>query len=482
MGIQKEHHQQLAEFTAEYDLQPIASHLSGIIKECLAGAPSLKCRQGTILVPAFVIWFVILSTIRRDLSYSGIMDWMISGLRWLSCCLPKQLIAEGSMSHARVRIGLTIFQLIFKKLTLSFTTLKSDFHKWTTVIFDGTTCTTPDTQSNRDKFHKSKSGRGESAFPMLRVVALLSASTRLILDFAYGSSKGKGTGERTLMNSLLAKLSQKNLLFLLDAGLYSFATVFAIRAKECDFLIKVSSTVNLPVISDSRVPDGYMARYPDGSYLSEINGKILNIEASTEQNKKWNQETIIVRVIEYQVPGFLPRRLVTSVLDPTINAKELIIHYHRRWEVEISFCEIKTRQCATLKGQMPTIFRSKTSELVEQELYAMLIAYNLLRDLMYQSANEYGKNPLLLSFLESLQLVIDLVHFISHVSSQFREIQHQYLLSLISQSEIDRPRRKRTNPRVVKIKMSKFKRKNSSHKSEIIDMEKVLEILPPKAA
>ena len=40
MGIQKEHHQQLAEFTAEYDLQPIASHLSGIIKECLAGAPS----------------------------------------------------------------------------------------------------------------------------------------------------------------------------------------------------------------------------------------------------------------------------------------------------------------------------------------------------------------------------------------------------------------------------------------------------------
>ncbi len=78
-----------------------------------------------------------------------------------------------------------------------------------------------------------------------------------------------------------------------------------------------------------------------------------------------------------------------------ISAKDLIIHYHRRWEVEISFCEIKTHQCATLKGQMPTIFRSKTSELVEQELYAMLIAYNLLRDLIYQSANAYNKNPLL---------------------------------------------------------------------------------------
>jgi len=87
------------------------------------------------------------------------------------------------MSHARVRIGLTIFKLIFKKLTSSFTTLKSDFHKWTTVIFDGSTGTTPDTESNRDKFGKSKCGRGESAFPMLRIVTLISASTRLIIDF-----------------------------------------------------------------------------------------------------------------------------------------------------------------------------------------------------------------------------------------------------------------------------------------------------------
>jgi len=67
---------------------------------------------------------------------------------------------------------------------------------------------------------------------MLRIVTLLSASTRLILDFAYGFIQGKGTGERTLMTNLLAKCSQKNLLFLLDAGLYSFSTVFAIWEKR----------------------------------------------------------------------------------------------------------------------------------------------------------------------------------------------------------------------------------------------------------
>ena len=176
MGIQKDHHQNLAQLTQEYNLESFASHLSTIIKESLAVSQS-KFRQGTVLVPTFVIWFVILSTIRRDLSYPSVMNWMISGLRWLSCCLPKKLISDGAMTHARVPVGLTVFQVIFNKLTDSFKTLKPDFNQWITVIFDGTTATIPDTTSNCDKFGKSKSGRGESAFPRLRMVTLLAALT-----------------------------------------------------------------------------------------------------------------------------------------------------------------------------------------------------------------------------------------------------------------------------------------------------------------
>ena len=79
MGIQKDHHQNLAQLTQEYNLESFASHLSTIIKESLAVSQS-KFRQGTVLVTTFVIWFVILSTIRRYLSYPSVMNWMISGL------------------------------------------------------------------------------------------------------------------------------------------------------------------------------------------------------------------------------------------------------------------------------------------------------------------------------------------------------------------------------------------------------------------
>lgn len=90
MGIQKKHHQNLVQITQEYNLEFFASHLSTIIKESLATKEQGKCRKGTILAPTFVIWFVIFSTIRRDLSYQSVMNWMISGVRWLSCILPKK--------------------------------------------------------------------------------------------------------------------------------------------------------------------------------------------------------------------------------------------------------------------------------------------------------------------------------------------------------------------------------------------------------
>ena len=211
MGIQKEHHQNLAQITHGYNLDFFNSHLSTIIKESLATSNLRQGRSGTVLPPTFVIWFVILSTIRRDLSYPSVVNWMISGMRWLSCKLPKKLIADGAMTHARVRVGLTVFQLIFQKMTDNFKTLKPDFNQWITVIFDGTTGTMPDTNRNCDKFGKSKSGRGESAYPRLRILTLLAASARLIIDVAYGSSSGKGSGERSLMTKILTTIKRNNL-------------------------------------------------------------------------------------------------------------------------------------------------------------------------------------------------------------------------------------------------------------------------------
>jgi hypothetical protein len=260
---------------------------------------------------------------------------------------------------------------------------------------------------------------------------------------------------------------------MVDAGLYSFAMMWQIQQQDCAFLLKVSCHPKLRVLK----------RLPDGSYLAEMNGKLLDPEHTTETRNAWTPKTLTVRVIAYQIPGFRATRLVTNILESSITAKELVLQYHKRWDIELCFDEIKTHQCATLRGQMPTLFRSKRPDLVEQELYAMMLLYNLIRETMLQAADRADKDPLALSFLDSLQIIIDAIPQMSQPMALAIGLQQQqYLLSLLASAEIDRPRRPRVNDRVVKIKMSKFKRKTRNHRTRARDVEKTLEIITPEAA
>jgi hypothetical protein len=88
-----------------------------------------------------------------------------------------------------------------------------------------------------------------------------------------------------------------------------------------------------------------------------------------------------------------------------------------------------------------------------------------------------GKDPRFISFLDALQHIIDAAPMMSADTSEHTEDRFCYLLMVIADCDIDRPRRPRANPRVVKVKMSKFKRKNERHTSEHRDIEKELKIL-----
>jgi len=420
-----------------------------------------------------MVWLVLTLTLRRDINYPKTLNWLVSGLRWLHLDLPTKLVKDGAISHARVKLGVDVFRDIFYAFVLSFTVISPDFYGWVTVMFDGTAMTMPDTESNRNKFKKPRSRGGYGAFPQVRVVALLVLSARLIIDIAYAPFSGKKTGERTLMFKILKKIKRINFLFLFDAGFYSFLLVWHMIENKFNFTMKVSKSLKVRATKDSRMLDD--------SYLAVLKGKIEDPAGSANGRKKWIQVELVVRVIDFQIPGFRPVRLITTILEPAITAKEIVKHYHKRWDIEIAYDEIKTHQCATLRGQTPTIIRSKRADLVEQELYAMLITYNLIRSLIYEAASRHGKDPLLISFLDSLQWIIDAVPYMNNPQTDERNM-FDYLLELIADSLIDRPRRPRVNPRVVKVKMSKYKRKRSKDKSKYRNFENDIEIIPEELA
>ena len=454
-----------------FSFAPFAEILQAHIEEVLAERGLTKFRKGTCLVPKVLIWFVLALTIRRDLDYHKVLNWMMSGFRWVDGLLPPlgKIVSDGAISHARVRIGVELFRLLFAKVTASFKEIEPDFQGRVSVAFDGSTGTMPDSEANQKEFNKPTSGRGQAAFPQLRLVSLLAVSVRLVLDVAYGSYVGKGSGERALMSQILERLSRKTLLFLLDAGLYSFEIVWFIDNTKQEFLVKVPRTVKLKRFKT----------LPDGSYLAWLNGKIIDPDQPKREDgrNRWKKASMIVRIIEYAIPGFRPQRLMTNILDPDITARQLTLHYHKRWDIEITYDEIKTHQCATLRGQSPTTFRSKRPDLVAQELYGMLIMYNLVRLLIVQAAAAHHKDPRFISFLGALQHIIDAAPLMTVADVEQRQAQFNYLLALIADCDIDRPRRHRVNPRVVKVKMSKFKKKRKTDKSEQRNLAKELEII-----
>jgi hypothetical protein len=456
---------------SSFQLGPFGTILQPLLQETLTEHGMQKARKGTILTPVLMVWLVLTLTIRRDLNYHKALNWMVSGFRWISHIFPASstFLKDGAVSHARIKLGVEVFHTLFTKVVGLFTMLKADFHGMVTVVFDGTTGTMPDTPSNTDKWSKPSSRKGAAAFPQVRIMTLMAVSVRGILDVTYAAYRGKKTGERALMRTILMRQIRSSRLFLLDAGLYAFDILHLIMHGGHDVIVKAPKTVILKSIQ----------RLPDGSFLANVTGKLEDVTRppTLTGRKHWREEQLLVRVIRVQIPGYRPFSLLTSVLNPAISAREIALHYHQRWDIEIVYDEIKTHQCATLRGHAPTTFRSKRADLVEQELYAMLIMYNLIRLLIVQAAVSHGKDPRFISFLDALQHIIDATPMMTADFDEQPEQTFAYLLLVIADAEIDRPRRHRINPRVVKIKMSKFTRKNSSHTSEKRDLEKDLRIL-----
>jgi len=456
---------------ATFSLVPFDAVLQPLIDETLAEQGKNRWRRGTLLIPGLLIWLVLVLTLRRDHNYQQALNWMLAGFRWLADILPAQakLVSDGAISHARVKLGVEVFRVLWAKLAVSFQPLPTDFHELTSVIFDGSTGTMLDTEANRAAFGKPSARTGDAAFPQVRLMGLLAVAQRRLVDIAFAPYTGKGTGERALMRTLLARLACKGLLFLMDAGLHAFDVLWNITQKGGEVVLKVPAHVKFKRTQ----------RLTDGSWLAELTGKLpdLTLPPSPQGRRRWQTVTLTVRVIRIEIPGFRPFWLMTTLLDPTITAREIALHYHRRWDIEIAYDEIKTHQCVTLRGQAPTTFRSKLPDLVKQEIYALAITYNLVRTLISQAAAEHDQDPTTLSFLDALQHILDAAPILTAAAPERRKHKRQYLLTLLADCPIDRPRRPRLNPRVVKVKMSKWGRKTDAHKSERRDIAGQLKII-----
>jgi hypothetical protein len=238
------------------------------------------------------------------------------------------------------------------------------------------------------------------------------------------------------------------ILMLWDCGFHSYDMADrCFRQQKAHFLGRVPAHVVFQ-------PFQYL---PDGSYLAYI-------RPSGYRRRKAG-ECLLVRVIEYTLddpgrPGHGERhRLITSLLEPDLYpAHDLALAYHERWEVELTIDETDTHQ---RRPYHP--FRSRTPLGVLQEFYGLLLAHYAIRSIMHESALQTDVAPDRLSFINSVRIIRAALFQAQIVApSQFADWRLRLLQDI--GHELLPERANRSNPRVVKRKMSNFDLKRDVHR------------------
>lgn len=411
-----------------------------IIAECNV------CQQRVRKLPALLTMILcIVMNLLSELSLPYVLVRMVRGSRLLSDVGVAELATKGPISRARYRLGAKPLELLFKRVCQPIATPETPggfAYGMRLVAIDGTTENVADTPHNAAYFGRHHADRGAAAFPQLECVYLCECGTHVIFDAVFWpchTSEHKGA--RRLLRSVT-----DDMLVMWDRGLFSFDQVIGVRQRDAHVLCRLSASVKPQLVE----------RLSDGSYLAYI--------YPSEYKRRKRGERLLVRIIEYTIddpqrPGHGEiHRLLTTLLDTELYpALELIALYHERWEIEITIDEIDTHQRLLQKP-----FRSLKPVGVIQELYGLLIAHFIIRFIMHQAAVSTQLDPDRLSFINSLRLISDALADFQLVHPDHHARLWSRLLADILHFQLP-PRDNRINPRVVKRKMSKFKKKRPEH-------------------
>src|SRR5665648_569333 len=361
----------------------------GLVDEVIADAGRTEQRHRSL--PARVMaYFSIGMALYSEGSYQDVLAQLTDGLSWASRWQDSYSPpSKSAIFQARVRLGSEPLAALFERVARPIGGEQAP-GVWLAgrrlVAVDGTCLDVADTAVNAEHFGRPGVNKGErAAFPQARVVALAECGTHAVFAARVGPY---GQSEATLTRSLLDQVAP-GMLLLADRGFFSYALWRQAIGTGADLLSRVRT--------DRAGPKPVHLRdLPDGSWLAHLR------RATPAAARR--EEPMLVRVIDYSINDGRENpttyRLITTVTDPgEVSAVDLAATYAQRWEIELAFDELKTHQ----RGPR-TVLRSKSPDLVRQEIWGHLCCHFAIRSLMVEAAHHCGHDPDRISFVAALRI------------------------------------------------------------------------------
>jgi hypothetical protein len=261
------------------------------------------------------------------------------------------------------------------------------------LAMDGTCINLPGWQRLRQYFGSAGCGKGRRK-TQVRMVLLQCPLVRMPVAYTLAPLS---QGETTLALELLEHVRADDLV-LLDRGFFSYGLLARIHQRGAVFAIRLKKKVRLRRLRSLGFKDQLVYWRP----------KKVRQKAGTEALPA----TMTLRLIRYQIPGFRASTLLTNQTDTRRITRDDWVRfvtdtepsrslqpglYHRRWEIETTFRELKVTQ--NLEGSL----RSRSPEGIAFEIGSQMVLYLIVRWLMVEAAQASGVDPLRLSFINALR-------------------------------------------------------------------------------
>ena len=314
-------------------------------------------------------------------------------------------------------------------------------------LFDGTTVTMPDTPENQAAYPQVYNQGPGLGFPIARIGAVISLACGAVVNLGFCRYAGKGQGEVSLLRRLWDVLASGDVI-LADRLTANWATIHLLQQRGVGLVSRLNKAHR-------------RADFRRGRWLGREDhivhwAKPTSIRSLDREAYRTLPDSITVREVRVRVAqrGFRTKSVVvvTTLLDPRQTTKEDLAELYRaRWNAELDLRSIKS-------GMQMRELRGKTPEMVRKEVWAHILAYNLIRTVMAQAAARYDVVPRSISFTGTLQTVAAFQPLLTlgtagYTADRLR-LYHDLLDAIAAHRVADRP--DRYEPRVKKRRRNHY--------------------------
>jgi len=355
-----------------------------LVDDVLAQTGSLQ-RRLRALPSRTGVYFVLALGLFPQIGYARVWAKLCVGLNGAGMVVPA--VSEKALRELRRRLGAAPFKALFDVVAGPLAQPRTPgvcFAGMRTVAFDGlNSLKIPDTERNRCWIGRIWYRLAFAGYPTLRLMCLVETGTRGLLGAVIGGAIGThGDRDEAHLARRLLRILGPGMLLLADRAFDSGPFLAEVHHTGAELLVRAGCSRKPPVLR----------HLPDGSYLSQLAGLPVRI-IEAELTIRGSDGTAIGD--HY--------RLITTLLDERrFPAARLIRLYHERWEIESAYLALRHTMLA---GH---VLRSQDRPGVEQEVWALLTLYQLVRTAMVEAVETLpGLDPDRASFTTALEAARD---------------------------------------------------------------------------